>query len=238
MVPISLRMKTIADMVPQGLSVADIGCDHGFVAIYLVTERQAPKAVAMDVNEGPLIRAKEHIEQYGLTEVITTRLSDGARELEQYETDAAVIAGMGGRLTIKILEESLEKFMAMKCFVLSPHSDIFLVRDYLGSKGFEISDEEMVYDEGKYYVIMRCSLARGHRELSKIQKEYGPILLEKKHAVLKEYLEKELVKKTEIVGRLNEETGESKDTKAEAVKRRIAQIEADIDEISNILKGM
>lgn len=238
MVPISLRMKTIADMVPQGLSVADIGCDHGFVAIYLVTERKAPYAVAMDVNEGPLIRAKEHIEQYGLEDVIKTRLSDGACELGMGETQAAVIAGMGGRLTIKILEDSIDKFRAMKSFVLSPHSDIPLVREYIYNQGFVIEDEECVLDEGKYYMMMRITYSGKSAVLSDDEKEYGPVLIKKKHPVLKEYLEHELAKMTEIVGRLNSEIKSCQDTKTEALNNRIAQINIAINGIETLLKGM
>lgn len=205
MVPISKRMKAIADMVPEGLSVADIGCDHGFVSIYLVTERQAPLAVAMDVNEGPLIRAKEHIEQYCLTDKIHTRLSDGAKELNKNEVQSAVIAGMGGRLTIKILNDSSDKFKAMKSIVLSPHSDISLVREYLSSEGYIIDDEEMVYDEGKYYVIMRCNYSGDVITLDKLSMDFGPVLLKKKHPVLKEYIQKEILKMTEIAESLSEE---------------------------------
>ena len=156
-------------MVTPGLSVADIGCDHGFVAIYLVTQRQAPKAIAMDVNEGPLIRAREHIEQYGLSDIIEVRLSDGAQKLTVGETQAAIIAGMGGRLTVRIIEQSREVFAGMKEFVLSPQSDIAYVRKYLYSAGFVIEAEDMVYDEGKYYMIMRCRHSSETGELTEEQ---------------------------------------------------------------------
>lgn len=238
MVPISLRMKTIADMVPEGLSVADIGCDHGFVSIYLVTKLKAPYALAMDVNEGPLVRAKEHIEQYGLEKVIKTRLSDGAKELKAYETEAAVIAGMGGRLITRILEDSIDKFKAMKSFVLSPHSDIPYVREYLYEQGFVIDDEDMVFDEGKYYVIMRCHYLGESGILSNIEKEYGPVLLAKKHNVLREYLVKEQQKMTEIEERLSAKMNESAKTRTEDIVNRAKQIREVIDEIEIVLKGM
>lgn len=203
MIPISNRLKTIADMVPEGISVADIGCDHGFVSIYLVTERHAPYAIAMDVNEGPLIRAKEHIEQYDLADKIKTRLSDGAMNLEIEEVQGAVIAGMGGRLTIKILQESAEKFKAMRSIVLSPHSDVSLVREFLCNEGYAIDDEEMVYDEGKYYVVIRCNYIGGMITHERIAIEYGPVLLSKKHQILKDYVENEISKMTKILDSLS-----------------------------------
>lgn len=238
MVPISLRMKTIADMVPEGLSIADIGCDHGFVSIYMVTDRKAPFALAMDVNDGPLVRAKEHITEYGLEDVISTRLSDGAKRLEVGETDAAIIAGMGGRLICRILEDSVDKFKAMKCFVLSPHSDIPFVRHFLYEQGFAIEDEEMVFDEGKYYVSMRCVGAEHGDELNCLQEEYGPILIDKKHPVLKAYLENEQTKMSEIVERLKAEAGVASSEKNEAIYDRIVQIEGKLEGIESLLKDL
>lgn len=238
MVPISLRMKTIADMVPMGISVADIGCDHGFVAIYMVQNREAPKAIAMDVNEGPLIRAKEHINQYGVESLIETRLSDGAVKLEVGEVDAAIIAGMGGRLTIKILSESLEKFKAMKAFVLSPHSDIPLVREYLYKAGFEIDDEEFVYDEGKYYAVMRSHFTGLQQKISDLETEYGPILIKKKHPILKEYLVAEIQKMNEIEGRLSKELESASKEKTASIQKRIDEISSKVNEMEQILEGM
>ncbi len=229
MVTLSTRMKTIADMVPEGLSVADIGCDHGFVSIYLVNERKAPYALAMDVNEGPLLRAKEHIAQYGLQDRISTRLSDGAVGLSKGEVEAAVIAGMGGRLTMRIIVDSADKFKQMKSLVLSPHSDIPLVRGFLVDNGFEIQDEEMVFDEGKYYSIIRCAWVGAETQLSDIQKEYGPKLLEKKHPVLKEYLTHEAVKMREIRERLA--AGENHST-------RVAEIDRILDQITEVIRDM
>ncbi len=236
MVPISLRMKAIADLIPDGLSVADIGCDHGFVALYLVTEKDAPKAIAMDINEGPLLRAAEHIEQYNLTNVISTRLSDGAVKLNQGEVDAAVIAGMGGRLTVKILGESLEKFKAMRCFVLSPHSDIPLVREYLYANGFAIEDENMVFDEGKFYTMMRCVVANESIDSDGLL--YGPKLIEKKNPVLKEYLNLELVKFEELVEKLGHNLDEAQENKKNALLIRQKDLEEDIHVIKRILSLM
>lgn len=247
MVPISVRMKAIADMVPEGYSVADIGCDHGFVAIYLVTQRNAPKAVAMDINEGPLIRATEHIEQYGLKDVINTRLSDGAVKLEDNEVDAAIIAGMGGKLTIKILGESIDKFRTMKCFVLSPHSDIPAVREYLYSSGFYIDDEDMVFDEGKYYTIMRCQNAMKNNcdeaavpgcKMTEAQITFGPKLIEKKNPVLKEYLELEYEKTSDILQMLQETLKTASENKAEALEKRIADVNNRLSLVKSIIETM
>ena len=92
---LSKRLKAVADMVGTGSVLADIGTDHAYIPIWLVSRGSVPRAVAMDVNEGPLKRAQENILQNGLEEKIETRLSDGFKALAPGEADAAVIAGMG-----------------------------------------------------------------------------------------------------------------------------------------------
>lgn len=235
MVPVSKRMKAIADMVSDGLSVADIGCDHGFVSIYLVNEKHAPRVIAMDVNKGPLLRAKEHILQYGLDEVIETRLSDGAQKLAPGEVEAAVIAGMGGRLTIRIIEESFDKFKAMKEFVLSPHSDVSVVREYLCGAGFEILDEDMVFDEDKYYSIMKCRYEGSVRKLSSEQMAYGPILLDKKHSVLREFLLMKKDKLTELETVLTESLQNVPEDRREAIEERCYEVNTEKKTIEGLL---
>ena len=79
---LSKRLQAVADMVSEGLIVADVGTDHGYIPIYLVQTKKAPKAIAMDVNKGPLFRAENHIASYGLQSVIETRISDGVQSLK------------------------------------------------------------------------------------------------------------------------------------------------------------
>ena len=76
-VALSGRLRMLADMVTPGSRLVDVGCDHGFLSIYLVQEGACPTVLAMDVREGPLAAAKRHVEAYGLGEYITLRLSDG-----------------------------------------------------------------------------------------------------------------------------------------------------------------
>lgn len=235
MVPISSRMKLIADMIPESMSVADIGCDHGFISIYLVQERNIPFCVALDINQGPLERAKEHIIQYGLEDKIETRLSDGAVKLEENETDAAIIAGMGGRLITKILTDSESKFKKMKYFVLSPQSDIPHVREFLSSNGYSIDNEEMIFDEGKYYTVIGCKYTGNNTELSRSEKEFGPVLIADSHPVLMEYLSKEQNKLTDIRDRLKK-LNDDKAQINESALVRIEELNDQINLINSILK--
>ena len=99
---LSLRLTAIAEMVTEGNRLVDVGCDHGYLPVYLVQNKKIPTAIAMDVRKGPLSRAEEHIAQYGLLDYIETRLSDGLEALKSGEGDTLVIAGMGGPLMERI----------------------------------------------------------------------------------------------------------------------------------------
>ena len=193
---LSKRLQMLADMVTAGSRVADVGCDHGFLAIYLVQRKTSPRALAMDVRRGPLNAAREHIEERGLGEYIETRLSDGIRELKPGEADAVVCAGMGGRLMQSILSEDLKKTESLRELILQPQSEIREFRRFLRQAGFRIEAEDAVYEEGKYYFAMKASYAGGEfpeaecTEIGEqeIYDEYGRLLLRDRHPVLRRYL--------------------------------------------------
>ena len=180
----------MASYVKSGGIVADIGCDHGFTSIYLVQNGFARGAIAADINKNPLAKAKEHIREYGLSEKISVRLSDGAKSLKEGEADTILISGMGGALITKILDESLDVINSADELVLSPQSEIYLVRRFLHKKGFKITDEAMVYDKNKYYVIIRA--VKGFEEYySEFEYIYGKLLINSEDEVFKRYLVKE-----------------------------------------------
>ena len=161
---LSKRMAAVARLVPCGVSACDIGCDHGFVAIYLVREHICPRVIAMDINRGPLSRAREHIESAGLSSYIETRLSDGMEKLNIGEADCIIAAGMGGRLTVKILNDFPEKRKSLRYLVLQPQSELAFVRRYLRSEGLVIRKEDMVLEDGKFYPMMLVEVGKPGRE--------------------------------------------------------------------------
>lgn len=187
---LSERLLAVAGLVTPGLRLADVGTDHGYIPLWLTEQGVIPGAIAMDVNQGPLERARENIRNHGLEEKIETRLSDGVAALRPGEAESVVIAGMGGCLMIKILEEGAEVLQTVKELVLQPQSDIDQVRRYLYAAGYQITKEKMILEDGKYYPMMH--VVHGIEEqLSDIEYLYGPCLLKKKDACLKTYLEKE-----------------------------------------------
>ena len=144
MIHLSKRLSKNASFVTPGNRLADVGTDHGYIPIALVQEGKIPSALAMDVNPGPLERAKEHIQEFHLESYIHTRLSDGVQSLQPGEADSVLIAGMGGALTVKILREGEEVLKTVKELILQPQSEIDKVRRYLEQAGYRITKEDMV----------------------------------------------------------------------------------------------
>ena len=129
-------------MVTAGYTLCDVGTDHGYVPIALVQGNIIPKAIAVDINKGPLERANEHIRANGLTEQITTRLSNGLEAIHDGEVDSIVIAGMGGELVIHILTAGETVCRSAKELILQPQSEVSKVREYVRNTGYKIVDED------------------------------------------------------------------------------------------------
>ena len=191
-VQLSHRLQAVVNLVTPGYSVADIGCDHAYISIYMVQEGIAGKVIAMDVNRGPLERAKENIEKYGYLEQIETRLSDGIQALNGGEVHTLLIAGMGGPLMQQILRGNPSVVEQVEELVLQPQSEISEVRRFVEALGFQILEEEMLMEDGKYYTMFRAErVPKVVPWGSELFYRYGKELLEKKNSCLRKYLERE-----------------------------------------------
>jgi tRNA (adenine22-N1)-methyltransferase len=196
-------MEHLAAMVTPGSILADVGTDHSYIPIELVQRGCILSAIAMDLREGPLERARAHIAEAGLERQIQTRLSDGVAALGTNEADSILIAGMGGELVMHILSEGRECCHACRELILQPQSQIGEVRRYLRQNDYEIVDEDMVYEDGKYYPMMRVIPSQGsHLALPKeltVEELYGPVLLKKKSPVLLDFLKKQYANSDKIL---------------------------------------
>lgn len=194
-VHLSKRMEALARMVTPGNRLCDVGCDHGFLPIYLVQQKLIPSAIAMDIGEGPLLAAKTHIAEAGLETIITTRRSDGLTQVSEDETDTILIAGMGGGIVIHILTEGRSVARKVKELILQPQSELEEVRRFLFSENYELLQEDMILEDGKYYPMMKVRYApEKFVQQSKPTDGdflFGPMLLQAHHAVLHSYLLRE-----------------------------------------------
>ncbi len=155
-----LRLKTAADMVRKGVVAADIGTDHAHLPVYLVRQGICPSVIASDVREGPLKNARENIALSGLSDKISTRLSDGLDSFSSDEADDFIFAGMGGTLITELLERTEWLKDPSKHLIIQPMTHAEDVREFLCKNGFEILNETACRDSGRLYTAM-CAAYTG-----------------------------------------------------------------------------
>jgi tRNA (adenine22-N1)-methyltransferase len=139
---LSQRLQAVADMVPPGSTVADIGCDHGKAAVALIRSGKAQRAICGDISAPSLDKARCLAHECGMEDRVSLRVGDGLAVLQPGEADAAVIAGMGGMLIAAILERGAAS--APDALVLSPNRDAAKLRRTLVTCGYRIADETLV----------------------------------------------------------------------------------------------
>ncbi len=160
------RLGCAASFVRAGAVVADIGTDHAYLPIHLIKEGVAVRAVAADINAGPLENARVNIEESGLSDKISLSLTDGLWGIEKYAPTDILICGMGGELIEKIISEAPFTKDKNIRLILQPMSRQEILREYLLRTGYNIVCEELSYDDGRVYVCI-CA------EYDGIRREYS-----------------------------------------------------------------
>jgi tRNA (adenine22-N1)-methyltransferase len=182
------RLREIVNQIEGARTVADVGCDHGHVAVALVQEGRAEKVVASDVTSGSLQKAAALVKGSGLAGV-ETRLGDGLSVLEAGEADTVVVAGMGGALIERILREGLEKALAVRRLVLSPNRNEAGLRRFLLENGFRITRESLALDRGRYYQVICAGPGYAEPETDAFYYEVGRLLIEGNSPYLRGFLQ-------------------------------------------------
>ena len=178
------RIKEIAKYINPYKVIADIGCDHGYLIIEAFENQNINKAYAVDNKEGPLSSAKNNIKNKNYYNNIIFSLSSGIKEIGD-DTECVVIAGMGGILISEILCDDLKN---VKRLILEPNRDQEEVRKKVHELGFNITNEEVVFEKGKYYEIIICDKCEDNNLLdyNDLEYEFGPILLKERSLLFKE----------------------------------------------------
>lgn len=233
-VMLSKRLQAVVSMVTAGNRVCDVGCDHGFVSIYLIEHKISPGVLAMDLRSGPLSAAKKHIAERGLDSQIETRMSDGLHNYNAGEADTLICAGMGGKLMMRILSEDKAKTESFREMVLQPQSEIENFRAWLREQEYDITDEIMIEEDGKFYPMMKVVLggavsedeaSQNKMELCKLADRYGLLLLQRKDKTLADFLKREERIYQEILAGLH--ANGLSDEKRESRYAEVAELLAD-----------
>lgn len=184
---LSKRLQVIADMVPTNIPCADIGSDHGLLVKYLIENNIVPFAYASDNKVGPYNRLTTNLLTLINRGLVEVNLKDGLEDLsEKYRS--VVIAGMGGDLIVKIIKSHQNLLKNIDYFLLSPHGNEKEVRECLIELGYMIVDENVVFEDHYYEVIL---FEKGKCDYHENEMIYGPINLKKRSEIFKEkYQEK------------------------------------------------
>jgi len=153
---LSSRLQLLADWVPEGTRLADVGTDHAYLPVWLDIHHRVTNAIASDLRKGPLERAKETGRTYG-AQNIDYRLCNGLASIKPEEVDTIVIAGMGGENIASILAEAPWTADGSHTLLLSPHTKAEELRRFLMEHGYEIRREALVSDRGTLYPVMEVT---------------------------------------------------------------------------------
>ena len=226
---LSKRLKRIAEHVDKCESVADIGTDHGYIPIYLVKEGICKKAIASDINKGPIEKAKVNVAFEGVSNKVKCLLGPGLNSLKVGEVNGVILAGMGGNLTRDILLADMDKVKKYDFIILQPAQNPEVLREFLYKNDYEIIDEDLIKDEGRFYELFKVKYNENSEKLvfeDELYYEVSSLLIEKNHPLFKEFIEEKINKCETILSFIKEDT--------EAAKKR----KSDLEEKINKLKGM
>ncbi|MCD1261559.1 tRNA (adenine(22)-N(1))-methyltransferase TrmK [Paenibacillus athensensis] len=242
-VKLSKRLQLIADLVPRGARLADIGSDHALLPVHLAQSGVVALAVAGEVNPGPLEAAKRQVAESGQGRLVDVRGGNGLAVIGAGEVDTITIAGMGGGLIATILEEGKAKLDGVSRLILQPNVGEELVRRWLDSEGWLLTSETIIEEDGKIYEILTAE--RGSAEalaalyarrtleggltLDKPRlQQLGPFLVGQKDEVWFRKWESELDK----LAMIRRQLGLSE---SEASKNKALELEREINDIREVL---
>ncbi|MCL2752747.1 MAG: class I SAM-dependent methyltransferase [Defluviitaleaceae bacterium] len=191
-VKISKRLRKIADFVRFD-TVADIGSDHALLSIYLLQTNRISFAICSDIAQKPLNAGMQNSIQYSLQSKMRFVLSDGLEQIAAEDAKTCIIAGMGGDSIINILSAHIDVAKSFKQLILSPQHNVPSVRKFLHMNKFEITDEVMILEDGKFYTILDCVSVR-EWATDCCPYEFGKKLVERKDPVLQLFIHSEVEK--------------------------------------------
>ena len=213
---LSKRLMKIASYVNYCEAIADIGTDHGYIPIYLVKNNKCNSAIASDINKGPIEKASTNIRFEGLSEKIKCLLGGGLKPLKVGEVNGVIIAGMGGNLIRDIILEDIEKVKLYDFLILQPAQNPEVLREFLYNNNFEILNEDLILDDGKFYELFKVKYNENAKKINvkdEISYEISSILLESNNSLVNDYIKSKIKKYENIITYIKDDTSLAKKKK-------------------------
>ncbi|MEX1030519.1 MAG: class I SAM-dependent methyltransferase [Paenibacillaceae bacterium] len=239
-VKLSLRLTMIANQVPEGSRIADIGSDHALLPVYLAQQGIIKSGIAGELNEGPFLAASKQVQLNNLEHIISVRHGDGLSVLGANEVDTIVIAGMGGSTMVSILEQGLHHLTGVKRLIVQPNVGEIALREWFIQENWLLQEEYILEEDGLIYEILIAvpanmdALKREQDDLYKpfvrsngfpvnsyLLKLMGPYLIRESNLTFKAKWLQEIGKREWIINHL------SRSEQAESLVKR-KQLEAEI----------
>lgn len=223
---LSKRLMKIASYVEPCKAIADIGTDHGYIPIYLVKSNICEKAIASDINKGPIEKATTNVRFEGLSKNIKCLLGPGLKPVKKGEVNGVIVAGMGGNLTRDILVEDLEKVKLYDFLILQPAQNPEVLREYLYNNNFQVINEDLILDEGKFYELFKVKYNENAKKIDvkdELFYEISPILLGNKNSLIDSYIKSKIERYENIVSYIKEDTDLAREKK-DALKIKIGKL--------------
>lgn len=221
------RLLKIASLVTKEKRLADIGTDHGYIPVYLLTKGHIDFAILADVNKGPLENARNEVRHNKLLDKVDLRLGSGIEVLKVNEVDEVIIAGMGGILISELLEAKTRVAHNLEKLILQPMQAQDELRKYLLNNGYEILDEVLVKEDFRIYeIIVAKYTGKNTTVVDEIYYEIGQKLIENKDPLLHELIDRKVYKYKSILEKIEGKSGEGINKKIEESKIKIDKIEA------------
>lgn len=230
MIKLSKRLNKIAELVDFGASVIDVGTDHGYVPNFLCENKISSDIIATDISKNSLEKSIDLTRELGNEKFVRNILANG---IVDENRDNIIIAGLGGIQIAEIIANSIDIAKSSKKLILQPMQKTNILRRELNNMGFEIFDEEIIYEDGRYFEII---LAKFSNNINKNLKEkdfyFSKKLIEKKDKTYLSYLEEKKTYLKSIISSFDPNSIRSK-KRSEELNNLLSLVEEAIDEISN-----
>jgi len=205
---LSQRLQKIASYISSGVYFADIGSDHGYLPCYVCLHDKEARAIAGEVNEGPMMRTDQSVQTYGLTDRVFVRLGDGLEVIQPNENvKEIVIAGMGGSLISEILENGKDKLIPVNRLILQPNNHAEIVRKLLSRLQYYLTDEIIFEENGHIYEILVADKHANDPYQKEMEREkqylFGPLLIQEKSSIFIRKWEEERTKIKKVIAQMN-----------------------------------